>query len=360
MTRQYVAPPNRKRFGWIRPEDRTSSQTEAHEQCKSELIRTFGASGLSGQPVNKGDRYPLWKVFEALPGKKAPYVNQTTGSCVGAGGYNALMTLMMVEIVTKKEPEKWNLLWWPFTYEVSRSLAGFHSKGEGSLGTTWFKAIKDFGMPRADYPGLPKYQQRNGWLYLDESIELKWSYNPELRDEWDEEAMEHPIEGGLEVRSIEELDAALTSGYPCTIASGIWGTRSSEDLDGWMVAKWNDRWSHQQYIDEVVYPSSKTGKLYRIGNNWNETAHPRPTMGEPAGGYYVREKHMAKILEDKDCECFMLSDFTGIKEEPRDIWDTILNSLLEEIFSSPNRTLPDLPQIDDLSPLEKGTDHEDP
>lgn len=334
MTRTYVAPPNRQRYGWIRPEERTSEQTAAHEQAMSEVIRPFGAVGLEGEKVNVGDRFPLWKVFEALPEKKAPYVNQTTGSCVGAGGYNALMTLMMVEIVTKKDPEKWNLLWWPFTYEVSRFLGGFKKKGEGSFGSTWFKAIKEYGMPRADYPGLPQYEYRNGWLYLKEAIEMEWSYNPKLRDEWDEEAIEHPIEGGLEVRSIEELDAALTSGYPCTIASGIWGTRSSEEIDGWLVAKWDDRWGHQEYIDEVVYPSKKTGKLYRIGNNWNESAHPRPQKGEPAGGYYVREKHMAKILQEKYCECFMLSNFKGVPEEKTDLWDIIMSMLLEDVFST--------------------------
>ena len=321
-------------YGWIPPDQRTKEQNELHEKVMAELITPF--TSVRSKPINVGDRYPLWKVFEGRSGGVAPYINQTTGSCVGAGGYNALMTLQMVEIITGQEAEKFELLWWPYTYGVSRRLGGMTRKGEGSFGSSWFKAIKEFGMPKLSAPGLPGYQERGSWLFLDRSTELNWSYSPKLEDQYDEYALEHPIEGGFEITSIEQLDAALTNGYACTVASSEWGTRSSRNVDGWAVANWDDRWAHQQFIDEVCYPSSKTGKLYRIGNNWGPDAHPSPTQGEPAGGYYVTEKHMDKIVRGRHAETFALAKFKGIPTERQDIWDIILSMVLEDVFSEPN------------------------
>ena len=78
----------------------------------------------------------------------------------------------------------------------------------------------------------------------------------------------------------------------------------------------------------MCYPTKKTGKLYRIGNNWGPHAHPQPTQGEPAGGYYVEEKDMAKILKHRYAECFALSALEGIPAREDDFWNMLLNIIL--------------------------------
>lgn len=310
--------------GWIPPDQRTSEQKEIDERIKDELLQPFGAAGPAAKSIGEGDEFCLYKAFGGqVPG----YAWQTTGSCVGAGGYNALITLQHVEIVLQGESEETGKLFWPFTYGVSRRLGGMRRKGEGSFGSTWFKAIKEYGMPPLDSPGLPQYEDRQGWIMLDSDTEIDWSYDLELEDQYDEHAAKHPIKGGSRITSIEELDAALTNGYPCTIAS-MYGTRSIREKDGLMVAKWDDEWAHQMWYDAVV---KKNGtKYYHWGNNWGPDAHPSPVFeGVPQGGFWSPERDVARNLRRGDTECCALSMFEGFPSQGDDFWTKMIDFYLQ-------------------------------
>lgn len=309
--------------GWIPPDQRTSEQAELDAEIKSQFLRPFGDAGPQAKPINAGDEYCLYKAFA---GNVPHYAWQATGSCVGAGGYNALLTLQHVEIVLNGEAESPDRLFWPFTYGVSRRLAGFKKRGDGSFGSSWFKAIREFGMPPASESGLPSYADRNGWLWLGSDTENEWSYNPKLEDQYDEFAANHPIRAGSQVKSIEELDAALTNGYPCTIASD-YGTKTIREKDGLMVARWDDSWAHQMFLDAVKNVSGN--KYYRCGNNWGPDAHPSPSDNSPAGGFWIPENSMAKNLGQRYTECYALSGFDGFP-----VSDDIFWSLLEQWWKS--------------------------
>ena len=123
----------KKLFGWIPPQERTRAQKRIH----GEILERTPEFQLPGYREQSG-RFALWKAFRDVTGGDV-YINQTTGSCVGAGGGNMLRTLMAVEILAG-ELEEWKEIWWPFTYGRSRFRAGMTTPGEGSFGSAWMEA----------------------------------------------------------------------------------------------------------------------------------------------------------------------------------------------------------------------------
>ena len=148
-----------QKFGWIPFEDRTPEQTAEHNRIVGAMPRFH----IRGRFKADQRRYPLWFAGKKLLGKFLPYNWQQTGSCVGAGGGNMAKTGIAVEIYIKGDLEEYKELWWPFTYGCSR---GNTSEGEGSSGSSWAECATKDGFFEADLDGLPKFQERQGWLVL--------------------------------------------------------------------------------------------------------------------------------------------------------------------------------------------------
>ena len=244
-------------------------------------------------------------------------------NCVWAGGTSALRTLQKIEIVEKGEIEVFAPLFTLFAYEASRREGGMRRRGDGSFGSSFFNALVKHGVPRHDHSGLPQPSTRQGWVWYGSDTEFDWSYDPDKHEEWRDKAQEHrlfPVGGLTQVDSIEELDAALTDLRPCTIAS-MYGTKTIREKDGLMVARWNDEWAHQMFLDGVKKINGN--KYYRCGNNWGPDAHPAPTDDSPAGGFWIPESDMAKNLDKRYTECFALSGLQGIQPRGDEIWNIL-------------------------------------
>lgn len=302
--------------GWIPPDQRTKEQTELDEKIKSEMLPAFGSVGPKAKPIGEGDEFCQYRAFG---NEQPPYAWQSTGSCVRAGGHGAIITTNKVEIVGG-EAEVFHEFFTLFSYEVSRWLGGFKKQGDGSFGSSFFKAVVDYGMPRSDHPGLPQPQTRQGWRYFPESVEYEWSFNPEFRQEWVDEAAEHklvPVKSLAQVRDMDELDAALTNGYTVTWAS-MYGTKTIREKDGLMVSKRDDSWAHQRFCDALKKINGT--KYYRFPNSWGPDAHPKPTDDSPAGGFWQTEKEVADDLSDRDTEVFAISGVQGVPARDDQFW----------------------------------------
>ena len=260
-------------------------------------------------------QFCLWKFAQALNGgQHIPYAWQVTGSCVGAGGGNALRIGARVEIY-HGDPEMYPAcdIWWPHTYGQSRRRAGMDDEGEGSTGSAWAEAIVEDGIYAQDeVAGLPSWKNAQGWLQLTEQEELSWSRGSRWnKPPYSTAARQHLIKTASPIRSVADMKAALVNGYACTLASSAgFKTINKKGEPQVQVGTWDTTWNHQMSVSGCwTHPT--LGLIFYIQNNWGPDAHPEPLQGEPRGGFWVTEATMAKILASRDCECYALTHFAG-------------------------------------------------
>jgi len=306
-------------FGWIAPENRTNEQHESHERAVAMMLPQV--SFTNGTYREENGRFALWKLAQkANGGKPFPYSWQASGSCVGSGGSNMLRTLARVEIAAGDAEEYTSELWWPYTYGQSRRRAGMNDNGDGSLGSTWAEAIKEDGIFYvSEVEGLPTFKDADGWVQLTQSVEYDWANGSRKRD-YAKYGLVHPVKSVVRVRAAREAKAGLANGYAMTIASNF-GTRTirPQGNPAVNIAEWDDTWPHQMYVDEA-WDHPSLGLIFRIGNNWGPRAHPAPTQGEPAGGFYVTEKTFDRILSSNGTEAYLFSAYEGLKLRNLDFW----------------------------------------
>lgn len=295
--------------GWIPPHERTTAQNKLDADVQASLPRF----GIRGRFAADKRRYPLWMAPKILTGKFARYNWQQTGSCVGAGGDNALKTLLAVEILLKGDLEVLKDVWWPYAYGRSRFHAGIRGRGEGSMGSAWAEAVLKDGFFEDDGEGgkLPDFKIRDGWLVLDGKVELDWSDGAKIGEQWLTKGKSHPVKSMARMKSKDDCFEAIANGYPLTQASsfGFQGAKVMGSDSPIRVATWNGTWNHQTYIDEVWDHPELAGIYYRWGNNWGPDAHGAPTGEEPPGGVYIHEKLVDRLC--KEGEVYAMSGADG-------------------------------------------------
>ncbi len=190
-------------------------------------------------------------------------------NCVGAGGGNALKVLQCVEIAAG-DLEEYRELWWPYTYGRSRFRAGMRTPGEGSTGSGWAEAVtKDGSLAQDEKPGLPQFEDADGWLRLSQSIERSWSDGDAQQSlECADIAKTHLVKTAAAIKSSAEAQAALQNGYSLTLAS-MFGTRGPR-LQGEpqvQLAAWDGSWAHQM-SSHSFWAHPTLGPIFYIQNNW--------------------------------------------------------------------------------------------
>lgn len=300
--------------GYIPPAERTAAQIMASDAIASQMPRF----GIRGSFPMAERRYALWKAARQLLGHHLPYIWQQTGSCVGAGGGNMLMTSMGVEIVLKGETfEEFRVPWWLYTYGRSRFHAGMRGQGEGSFGAAWAKAVTEDGIFEIDpegAPDLPDYKEQNGWIVQPSKVEMQWSDGGRIQEVWLKLGRQHLFKTASRLRSADECAQALINGYAITQASMFGFSPMVPKPVGTppvrLVKFWNGEWAHQTWIDEF-WDHPELGQIFRWGNNWGPNAHGAPVGDEPSGGVYITHKVLDEICRDRDSEVFAFSTFDG-------------------------------------------------
>lgn len=301
-----TAAASEKLFGWVAPVERTSAQHEQHER----ILSAMPQFEIRGNYRGDVKQVFLWEFSKRVNGgKHIRYVNQVTGSCVGAGFANALRTLGYVEIANG-DAEEWPVEegWWPWTYGQGRVRAGLNGPGEGSFGSAQAEAaVQDGWIFRNELSGLPDFQKSENWLVLPKSVEMEWS-DGRAKASHAKLGAKHLVKTAARIRNSEEAKAALTNGYPITIASmfGTSGARAT-GTPAVQLAEWDDRWAHQMSC-QGCWDHPSLGLIFYILNQWGSNAHPAPLNGEPPGGFWIRASTFDMMLKD---EGFAFSGFEG-------------------------------------------------
>jgi hypothetical protein len=306
-------------LGFIRKRDRNETQHAAQTAAEARMTRFHG---LAVPDVPKGTKVILadtWKdpAVVADLGFAFPRYHQLTGSCVGCGGGNALMTLICVQRKLATNPTKAILPFWPFDYGRCRFNEGDRGQGEGAMGSSFADTIVKEGVLDANESGLPAFRNNDG-LVLTSQLEMQWSDGGSpLVTKWLETAKKFPLGAATPCRSSQDIKALILNGYPGSFACDNYigsAQVQGSGADAAVCGYWNGSGGHQQYF--IAYWENPTlGPLYGIGNNWPGDTYPQDPGGLPICTCWVTEAHVDAAFR-LDAEVYGFSHLTWFPSQP--------------------------------------------
>lgn len=301
-----AGPKDRVFAGWIAPEDRDAAQT-AIDGIIRQTIPDFAAFARGRSPLENATEAKLWDCWAAAFPNGWPGIRQITGSCVGAGGGNALFSLACCDVVKRRDPERAVVPFWLLPYGLSRMLAGLNSRGDGSWGTTFAKAVREYGHIPADAEGLPPFSDSDGFTWGG-NAELDWSQGKRIAEKWLGQARPHLVKTTALCRSTDDVRDALKSYYAVTCASNWGGLMRPPVTDGVLLNRRATTWLHQMSVQGWM-DHPRLGELFYVLNQWGKGTHGRCPTGAPPGGFWVGKRDMQDIVSQN--EVFAFSQFDG-------------------------------------------------
>lgn len=289
--------------GWVPPDQRDRAQSDAHIQALSSIPKL----AVTGQSANENvTKVVLWDCWGAATVKWTG-VRQVQGSCVGAAGGNALFSLACADVLKRGDPERVEVPFWLLPYGISRMLAGMNDRGDGSLGTTFAKAVREYGHVPASTPGLPPYMEQDGFVW-GSTAELDWSQGRKVPSPHLAEARKFLVRSTAKCLSPDDVREAVKSYYPVTIASNWGGQMRPSVTNGVLLNRRVTTWNHQMSV-QGWWDHPQLGELFWVHNQWGIDVHGRCPSGAPGGGFWVQRKDMEYIVGQN--EAFAFSAFDG-------------------------------------------------
>ena len=247
---------------------------------------------------------------------KAPLrVNQSSGSCVGAGGAQAYLSCSIGDAYYRGETnvaEELILCYPYFTYGHGRYLGGMRRRGSGSYGGAQAKAIADVGMlPRSD-SRMPQPKIRDNWAIWSSSTEIEWSYSPQnpiKTSELRPDSEKYKVNAISRVRGTDIAKQSIAQGYALTLASGF-GFKSERITGNVCLASRSGSWAHQMSCDGY-WEHPELGLIFLINNQWNKYNKTCPTASEwgTYGSFWIKEDVFQDLMERG--EVYSHSDSSG-------------------------------------------------
>lgn len=311
--------------GWLAFDDGDPLRTEASKaEPEEHAARDSSIAAMPDLSITGVSAYrdvtkvQLWDCWAIALGKEFIGIRQLRGSCVGAGGGNACFSLGASDVVKRRDREKAMIPFWLLPYGISRMLGGMNRPGDGSFGSTFADAVREYGHIPADTEGLPKYREDDGLIWGSQA-ELDWSVGRSIAKKWLDMAKPHLVKSTARCKSADDVREAIKSFYPVTIASN-WGGQMRPGTTGDPAVLLNKRvtsWSHQMSV-HAWWDHPTLGELFWVQNQWGIETHGRCPSGAPGGGFWIKRSEMDWIC--RNGEAFTLSQFDGFPapEQPLD------------------------------------------
>lgn len=132
----------------------------------------------------------------------------------------------------------------------------------------------------------------------------------------DARAKRHPCRHVVAVKQWSELVAAVTSGYPVTIASSVGFNSGNRDADGFCAAA--GTWMHQMCVVGVRF-GTRPGAL--VMNSWgNYVGGGKFPPDQPDGTFWATRDAMQRILGQGDSYAIGSVDGFGFREIDNGDW----------------------------------------
>lgn len=264
---------------------------EAFELWSSDPIIKEATRVISSLPIQSGGRSMLWEVGRKILGTDSPNYPQQVGDCVSFGGKNACEYVQYYPIAAG-ERSVWTRVFPPYLYGCGRVFIGNGQMGrqDGSVGAWQAQAVMKYGTIPINAPGCPEYSG---------SIARQWGLKPGPDDSFVTVGKQHIVKSTAAVTTWEELVAALTNGYPVTVASNV-GYDMTPRSDGFN--HYSTHWGHQMCIIGVDDDASQPHAC--ILNSWGDVHGQIKDFktGEiwPKGTLRARKSDVMYMLAEKD------------------------------------------------------------
>jgi hypothetical protein len=296
MSDEYALPVDN---GWVAPEE---GVVEAFKE-------TLQYPEFSDVPIYGAEEAPdtvlLFKSVEKVTGKPLPALNQgAVGSCCGFGWTNAAQVTAAVEI-DNGDRETWKLLSPSYVYGGSRVLIGGSGRppfrGDGSNAVWCAKFSQQYGIVSAEEAGVYTEAQARKWGSEGPPKSLL------------ESGKKHLIKTVTQVKTIDQLVAAISAGYAIQIASNA-GFTQTRDKEGF--CRRSGVWNHSMAM--IAYKDRK-GKRpgVLVVNSWGPNSASGPMVDMPNGAcFWISFDDANYILRQGDSWAY--SGIDGFKQNKLD------------------------------------------
>lgn len=208
-------------------------------------------------PIQANGKMMLYQCCRKFLGADTKNYPQQIGDCVSFGAKNACEYLICVQAILGVAPDMFRPVFPPYLYGTGRVfIGGDHGYQDGSSGTWMAAAVQKYGVLAADEQGVPAYAGK---------VAKAWGGGQGPPQEFVKLATPHPVKSAAKINSWNDLVAAITNGYPCTVASNQ-GFAMQADSSGFHRAE--GEWSHQMCI--IGVDNSYKDPYAIILNSWGD------------------------------------------------------------------------------------------
>ena len=254
----------------------------------------------------------LWLAYEKVTGSPwQPHDQDGTGCCVGEGNSGAVEIGSAVEIALGDVQQEYKHISAAALYALAREVGDMLGSGDGAVGADAAKALMTRGAISCEEAN--DSNGRDSTAKAHASLAKKWG-RVGLPKELKTLAAEHKVKTASQVRTPEEVRAALTNGYPVTICSSVGfegGGGFKRDADGF--CKMGGSWPHCMFVGGY----RKDKRAFLVFQSWGPNMPPGPkSLGQPDGTFWITWDAMQRIV--KSGECYALSSFEGYRSRDLD------------------------------------------
>lgn len=264
----------------------------------------FGDVGKGLIKAAKDEDALLYKAYEKVTGHPwQPHDQNGTGCCVGEGNSGAVEMLQGVENALG-DPQEYKDISAAAVYANARDIGHMLDGSDGAVGAYAAKALMTMGAVSCEEAGDTNGRDGNAKTHA--ALAKKWGRSG-LSTDLKGKAKAHLVKTASQVRTPEEVRAAITNGNPVTICSSVGFEGKGgfkRDADGFCYP--GGTWPHCMYIG--AYRADK--KAFLVFQSWGASMPPGPkSLEQPDGTFWITWDACQRVV--KAGESYALSAFDG-------------------------------------------------